>query len=228
MLTATIAIREQPNVVRLSIPVDTAIHHVRLDMKSGQVELRATGTEKPLRTATVNLAGTELRIEASNFDRRILVVINGEVPFAPLDLPGPDPVPAENTPSDDVTNSEAKAAQKTAEQVLHNQRFALSSTGGQIRISNLQMYRDVYYTPGRRKNAVVSACEIPPDSYFVQGDNSPVSADSRSWDKPFVPHNLLVGKPFIVHLPSRPGSMKLGGREISIRIPDFRRIGYIQ
>jgi len=228
MLTATIAIGEQSNVVRLSIPVDTAIYHVRLDMKSGRVELRAAETEIPLRTATVNLAGTELRIEASNFDRRILIVINGEVPFAPLDLSGPSPVPAENTPSNDVANSGATAAKETAEQVLHNQRFELSFTGGQTRISNLQMYRDVYYTPGRRKNAVVSTCEIPPDSYFVQGDNSPVSADSRSWDKPFVPHNLLVGKPFVVHLPSRPGRMKLGGREISIRIPDFSRIGYIR
>ena len=228
MLAATIRIDEPPEVVRISIPVDTAIYHVQLDMNSGQVELRAAETEKPLRTATVDLAGTELQIEASNFDRRVMVVINGEIPFGPLDLPGPDAIPSENAPADDPLKSGASAAKATAEQVLHNQRFQLSLTGGRVRINDLKMYRDVHYTPGRRKNAVESTCEIPPESYFMQGDNSPVSSDSRSWDKPFVPHRLLVGKPFIVHLPSRPGRMKLGGREISIRIPDFSRIRYIQ
>ena len=228
MLTATISIRERPKVVRISIPVDTAIFYVRLDMKSGQVELRAAETEKPLRTAVVDLTGPKLQIEASNFDRRVMVVINGEVPFGPLDLPGPEAVPSENTPPNNVTTSGATAAKETAEQVLHNQRFQLSFTGGRTQVSNLTMYRDVYYTPGRRKNAVASTCEIPPNSYFVQGDNSPVSSDSRSWDEPFVPHDLLVGKPFVVHLPSRPGRIKLGDRVISIRIPDFRRIRYIQ
>ena len=230
MLTATIAIGEQSNVVRLSIPVDTAIYHVRLDMKSGRVELRAAETEKPLRTATVNLAGTELRIEASNFDRRILFVINGEVPFAATGSARSIPGSLQKTPpSDDVANSGATAAKETAEQVLHNQRFELSFTGGQTRISNLQMYRDVYYTPGRRKNAVVSTCEIPPDSYFVQGDNSPVSADSRSWDKPFVPHNLLVGKAIYRALALTTWTHETGGDgKFQSALPDFSRIGYIR
>ena len=89
------------------------------------------------------------------------------------------------------------------------------------------MYRDVFYTPGRRRNAVDSEFQIPENCYFVQGDNSPVSSDSRNWEQPAVPHNLLLGKPFLVHLPSRPSILQFAGREWPIRIPDWRRIRYI-
>jgi hypothetical protein len=43
-----------------------------------------------------------------------------------------------------------------------------------------------------------------------------------------VARRLLVGKPFIVHLPSRPGKLTIGGWELPIRIPDVRRIRYIR
>ncbi len=38
---------------------------------------------------------------------------------------------------------------------------------------------------------------VPPDSYFVLGDNRNDSEDSRYWG--FVPRAAIVGKPFLVY-----------------------------
>ncbi|MBI1871401.1 MAG: signal peptidase I [Chlamydiae bacterium] len=41
--------------------------------------------------------------------------------------------------------------------------------------------------------------QVPPDHYFVLGDNSPVSRDSRWWG--FVPRENLIGKAFMIYWP---------------------------
>ena len=228
MLDTTIIIDEKPLWIEVSVPVDSETYHVYLDAKSGRIELRADDSQVVLRSAKLVLTDNRLRIEASNFDHRVIVAVNGELPFGALDLPGVDLSVPLSTSDETLESSVAVSAAATFEQRLPRQRFTLSITGGRVRVEDLRMYRDVYYTPGRRKHAVDTTCEIPTDSYFVHGDNSPVSFDSRSWEDPFVPHRLLVGKPFVVHLPSRPGRLSLGNRQIAIRIPDFGRIRYIQ
>jgi signal peptidase I len=58
---------------------------------------------------------------------------------------------------------------------------------------------------------------VPPDSYFVLGDNRNDSEDSRYWG--FVPRNSIVGKPFLIYFslqyldqPSNePGGNRLAG-----------------
>ena len=40
---------------------------------------------------------------------------------------------------------------------------------------------------------------VPPNDYFVLGDNRPVSDDSRDWD--FVPRSYIIGKAVLVYWP---------------------------
>jgi signal peptidase I len=126
------------------------------------------------------------------------------------------------------TRIDLDQARELALHVERQKRWAVGIEGGAVRVQGLSMYRDVYYTPGRRTNAVDRELEIPAGNYFVLGDNSPVSSDSRNWSRPCVPHELLIGKPFVLHLPSRPGVLQFAGRDWPIRIPDWPRMHYIR
>ena len=53
----------------------------------------------------------------------------------------------------------------------------LTSRGSGARFSELQVYRDIYYTEGRGESKYV----IPEGHYFMMGDNTQDSSDSREW-----------------------------------------------
>ena len=100
-------------------------------------------------------------------------------------------------------------------------------------VSDVRIYRDVHYTSAlayspRRPFGVDAPYSLGPDEFFVLGDNSPVSNDSRFWpDSPVVPGELLLGKPFLVHLPGQAVPLKVFGRSV-YWVPDPREIRYIR
>ncbi|KPJ75532.1 MAG: hypothetical protein AMS14_03440, partial [Planctomycetes bacterium DG_20] len=84
--------------------------------------------------------------------------------------------------------------------------------GGPLSVGYLRIDRDVYYLNERLRNGEPGhATEGNPfrlneDEFFVCGDNSPKSFDSRLWlenvDRPVVPRRNLVGKAFFVYWPA--------------------------
>ena len=94
-----------------------------------------------------------------------------------------------------------------------------------VSLSHVTLYRDIYYT---LPDGPVAEYQLARGEYFVLGDNSPVSIDSRHWEHPGVPRDAFIGKPLLVHLPSRPGTLTWGGQSRRIRVPDFSRIRYIR
>lgn len=149
-------------------------------------------------------------LEASAFDRRITVAVGGKLLFEPYDydeprrglFPGEIPI-------------------------------GLGVDGGEMTIHGIRIFRDVHYTATlagmpRQGNSVRSAVSVGPDAYFVLGDNSPVSNDSRFWSVgPVVPGSMLLGKPFLVHLPGAVVPLRVFGRSVCW-VPDPRRIRYIR
>ncbi|MBU4271047.1 MAG: hypothetical protein KKA28_04180 [Planctomycetes bacterium] len=117
-----------------------------------------------------NAAGRWL-VEVSLIDRQFLLAIDGRTvvrrPYEQMDSP-PTPVA---TP------------------------LAIGVQGLGASVDRLRVYRDVYYTRpiGLAPRGMV---RLGMGEYYVLGDNSPVSADSRHWpDGEAVEANLLVGKP---------------------------------
>ncbi len=64
--------------------------------------------------------------------------------------------------------------------------IALGVRGGALEVTDLRIYRDIYYTSSlastpRHSHGMSTAVKLGSDDYFVLGDNSPVSNDSRFW-----------------------------------------------
>lgn len=90
---------------------------------------------------------------------------------------------------------------------------------GRLSISHVSIFRDIYYTnrsmDGSRagKASEGSGVKLAEDQFFVLGDNSPISEDSRWWagkgignngieyEKGIVPRDYLVGKAVFVYWP---------------------------
>jgi signal peptidase I len=180
----------------------------------GEIELVRNGRRAVL-TGCWNPFQTQRRpksvtLEASVFDRRLLVAVDGRLLFDPFDYESPRwGLPAGETP------------------------LALGVHGGSMTVSELRIYRDIHYTGSlastpRQGNGIRSAVQLGPDEFFMLGDNSPVSNDSRFWrEGPVVSRSMLLGKPFLVHLPGEVVPLKVFGHSVCW-VPDPRRIRYIR
>lgn len=105
---------------------------------------------------------------------------------------------------------------------------AIGVSNLEVEVSELQLLRDVYYTQPNfvaQPWAIGRPYRLKDDEYFMLGDNSPLSEDSRAWsESPAVPAELLVGQPIAVHLPSR----RAVWGSLNLQIPDTSRIRYIR
>ncbi len=84
-------------------------------------------------------------------------------------------------------------------------RFRMSHCGGYL--NQVQIFRDLHWT-GNGNNGVTGPYSIDQGRYFVLGDNSPSSLDSRYWGS-FSRSNLL-GRGFVIFWPALPGRNESG------------------
>jgi signal peptidase I len=194
----------------VTIPVDGL---GRLDVRRNGVRLdvaEAPGVAQRLSSAQ-DRRGKATSLVAWVFDQRLCVQLDGRDLFAPIDFDDPRDGPGS-----------------------WSSPIGIGVLGvGRATIEHVRIDRDLYYTDAlssapRRPFAVVEPYRLGPGEFFVLGDNSPVSNDSRFWlGSPVVRRDLFVGKPFLVHLPSQAVPLEVFGREV-YWIPDVREIRYIR
>ena len=211
----------QPNVRSVSLRIDHGMDQFVITLPvdgKGSVEVRRNGlVEVPSNPRTGLLSSPAespryYRLEAAVCDRRLQVALDGRLLFEPIDF--------EKSTAANMTSNRSSPV-------------ALGVLGGSVSIRSFRVFRDIYYTGSQSMGprlafAVDSPYFLKTDEYFVLGDNSPVSNDSRFWEKsPVVRRESLLGKPFLVHLPGQVRALKVFGRPLGW-IPDPREIRYIR
>ncbi len=149
--------------------------------KRGETPRLLCNGEETAHAAEPFNANGEHLVEFSNIDQRVVLEVDGEEIIS-FD----DSVPA--GPEAQLHGTEISRAE-----------FAV--TGCDVTVRDVRLWRDIFYTSNRRyqRFAVHQPFKLGPDEYFVLGDNSPNSFDSRSWG--VVKQPSLIGEAFFVFWP---------------------------
>lgn len=211
-------------------------YRCEIDLTSSQATLSHTDELNPggapvvLGTAPTSLRGTgRHRFRFANVDDRLCVWIDGSlVPFGraaeyqPAALLGPQP--ADLTPVGiAVRDTQAVVAELLlrrdiyyrAELVANDDRFGdVSSQGEKLTDSTRIGLRRLLVDPLAYGQMYAEKCgpvefsALKDDEFFVMGDNSPRSQDSRLWtnrrgaeNRHAVPRRAFVGKAFVIYWP---------------------------
>jgi signal peptidase I len=151
--------------------------------------------------------GRKVHVEMAFVDRRATLMVDGVCPFLPVDRP-----PAE---------WRAEVARPVR----------LGAQGVDVRVHNFHLFRDIHYTDGGPHGSR-AAVRLGAGEYFVLGDNSPNSDDNRFWTGPDgrpvpVPEANFLGKPFLVHMPSRVAHWDAFGRNGDFQGLDWGRVRWL-
>jgi signal peptidase I len=163
------------------------------------------GAVHALTRTTALQPGRTYHLEMAFVDRRVTLAVDGGCPLPAVDL------------------APARGRLGVERPVL------LGARGVKGVVRNFRLFRDVHYTQAGRNGVGGKAVHLGPGQYFVLGDNSPGSDDSRFWPGGgAVDEGRLVGKPFLLHLPSRLVTWEAFGRPWQARVPDWARVRWLR
>lgn len=208
MLCLTVAVTRGEGALLLRLHDGTEEFEVAFDFAAKQAGLRRLQTGETIRTGEIPaaLGNGAAQVEFSLWDHQVLLAVNGKPVWEAWSYP--EPKQRGPTPW---------------------QPAQIGAVGLDLEVSHVRLYRDVYYTEGDGRRGIAAPLTLHQNEYFVLGDNSPVSRDSRSWTNDTVlTAEMFLGKPLVVHLPSRRIRLEFAGRQTEVRIPEISRIRYIR
>jgi signal peptidase I len=208
-------------------PTSVVVVDLRAYKDRFRFELTAAGSDQPTRilfndkvaaraAGGVLPVGRSAEVQVANVDHKLVLLVDGRR------VAGQGA--AETTPEGDVVYEPRRVSDEDREKYdnpvgddPHSMaaEVRVGARGGPVSVAYLRLDRDVYYlndnanvAPGKTQrpgNGVEGhPFVLGQGEYFVCGDNSPKSFDSRMWDlsRPVVPQENLVGKAFFIYWPS--------------------------
>src|SRR5262249_44798602 len=159
-LSATVLLHDDPGEFVLGITDGSEDFECRFDVAAAKVRLIDTRTGRAMRTAplTEELLREPTCVELSLMDHQVLLAVGGQLACRPWSYTAT----AERGPAP-------------------RQPVRFGARGLAAEVGSLQLFRDVYYTDDAGRRAVDSPVQLNANEFFVLGDNSPVSKDSRGW-----------------------------------------------
>src|SRR5207244_6253474 len=135
------------------------------------------------------------RLRFANVDERLIVWVDGSLPFG--DGVAYRPLHVESKP----TANDLEPA-------------SIGVQGAAVNVEDLVLWRDTYYTNSQTTYTLY----VQPGHYLCMGDNSPQSSDSRSWGRQdthdtrggLVPERLMLGRALMVYWPFWPANNRAG------------------
>jgi signal peptidase I len=119
--------------------------------------------------------GRRYRVELAFIDRRLSLAVEGQL-WLSVDLPSP--------------GSREGVARP----------FQVHADGVRANLHHFCLYRDVHYGQQGKNGVRGKSVQLGVDQYFVLGDNSPNSQDSRFWpEEGRIPRRCLVGSAWLVY-----------------------------
>jgi signal peptidase I len=253
-LTMTLELEARNHVYQFTIGSRRAVLRMRESVWEGEgPELGWQGPEQPFAIEPLP-PGEPTNVEFWHVDQSLKLFINGDrVASFEYDWRPPTRLQYAAEEIDDVGELAAELPANPAQIRWHFQNAPLT-------LHRVQVDRDLYYRTDRLNKSALKNPNPPypeggietsfaygthpenlavlgPDHFFMLGDNSAASSDSRLWGNPhplvatqidphpfIVDRRLLLGKAWVVYFPA-PHSLTPGGRSI---IPDFGRLRFIR
>lgn len=202
----TLSSQERAGEFVISLDAPTESIEVALNLGNGSISIFGKRSETILGRGSFRPSQLSdgIKIDVRQTDRRLFLTLADELVTTPIPLPEAKTRPLTDSP------------------------IAFAAKNATVNVTGVQVHRDIHYTEGAGRNAVAEEFQLDDEEYFVLGDNSPVSFDSRSWQEGAITRDHFIGKPVLVHLPSSPRALKIGDSNYLIRVPEFSKIRFVR
>jgi signal peptidase I len=229
-MEVTLESRSTSGLIGLDLVEAGERHLVEFDLADGTARLRVPGLTDAATAATPIRGTGTWRVLFANVDDELSLFIDGHrIPFdRPTTWSRPMPTTAPRVEAAEVPPG-ATAASDLAP-------AGVRAAAADVRITNLRMLRDLYYIGavdvernGRVIEEDVLSFPLEADQFFMLGDNSAASKDSRLWlDGHHVDRRLLIGKALVVfwpHAVPAPWGIPVRFRGWDLRLPSWPNFG---
>ena len=193
--------------LRLGDGADTVRAELPIGPGSRALQVSRDGGERPATSPLRLDVGRSYALEFAFADRRVHLAIDGTEVVPAFDLPA-DP---------ELLRGRASVRRP----------LQLGIRGASIVLRNVKLLRDVHYR-SENGHATKLPHALAADEYFVLGDNSANSYDSRGWEIPGVPERDFIGKPFLIHQPLKVGQWTVNGQTQTFQTVDWDRVKWLR